>query len=150
MGSFHPKGPGSSDSVETGSMLNPETNVETPYEEVWRSLPASFTERFGVSWILRSKDQKTFLGRVGGCFLALKGGNEDPVGAKGFCARRETWDDKQGCWTLNYDAGDSENLSTLPSMRKATDFTWEERSKEGDVVEAFGQECVVCALENIN
>lgn len=135
-------------------MINPETNVDTPYEEVWRSLPASFADRFGSSWILRSMDKKTFLGRVGGDFIALKGGNEGPVGEKGFCARRESWDDAKSCWTLKLEAGDSQNLHTLPSMTAShakeehtKDPDWAQSGKEGDVVNSFGEQYILCAIE---
>ena len=155
IGSFQPlDSSGGSDTLETGSMINPETNVETPYEEVWRSLPASFVDRFGSAWILRSIDKKTFLGRVGGDFLALKGGNEGPVGEKGFCARRESWDGEKHCWTVRREAGDSENLHGLPSMTtskgkgdETKEAVWEQRGKEGDVVDFFGEQYVLCALE---
>ncbi|EXJ77584.1 hypothetical protein A1O3_09811 [Capronia epimyces CBS 606.96] len=154
IGSFEPvESPGSTDSIETGSMLNPETNIVTPYEEVWRSLPASFGELFTSSWIIRSIDKRTFIGRVGGDYLALKGGSEGPVGMKGFCARRETWEAERGSWTVKYAAGDKENLSTLPSINtyvengQPKEQDWEKTSKEGDVVEVFGEKYIVCAIE---
>ncbi len=155
IGSFQPTSK-STDSIETGSMLDPETNVITPYEELWRTLSASFTERFRFAWIIRSVDGRTFLGRVGGDFLALKGGNEGPVGMAGFCARRETWDDGKADWVTKYDAGDEQNLRDLPRMAKdsgdgaAKEVKWEESCKEGDVVDAFGAKYIVCAIERVN
>jgi hypothetical protein len=135
-------------------MLNPETNVVTPYEEVWRALPASFADQFGYAWILRSKDKRTFLAQVGGDFLALKGGDEGPVGAKGFCARRENWDSAKGCWAVYLEAGESKNLPSLPSlaaMKEKDDVTkqpaWVQTGKEGDEVEFLGDSYVLCALE---
>ncbi len=153
VGSFEPTSD-PNESIETGSMLNPDTNVVTPYEELWRSLTASFTDKFPYAWILRSADKKTFLGRVGGDFIAMKGGDQDPVGQKGFCARRERWNPESGSWTLKYDAGDAQNLPSLPSMAskeaQAQDaFAWQESSKEGDTVKLFGQDYVVLALEKL-
>jgi hypothetical protein len=173
VGSFHPVDPSSSatpgtdpatDTVETGSMLNPETNIDTPYEEVWRALHASSTDRFPWAWIVRSEDtsKRTFLAQVGGDFLALKGGKEGPVGEVGFCARRETWDSAKGRWTVKLEAGERDNLPSLPGMvaweakggadgEKNTSKTpaWVQSAKEGDVVDLFGDKYVVCALEQL-
>lgn len=146
VGSFTPTSV-PTDSVETGSMLNPETNTVTPYEEVWRILPVSSPETFGYAWILRSGDGKTFLGRVGGDFLALKGGQEGPVGMKGFCARRETWDQGTASWRTLYEAGDQKNIGSLSKIADCVDSAWEKSSKVGDTVNAFGGEYVVCAIE---
>ncbi|KAJ9604224.1 hypothetical protein H2200_011058 [Cladophialophora chaetospira] len=157
IGSFQPVDSSSgSDSLESGSMINPETNVETPYEEVWRSLPATSTDRFGSAWILHSMDKKTFLGQVGGDFLALKGGSEDAVGEKGFCARRENWDEVKECWTIKREAGDSDNLRSLPSMLafneegdKVQEPLWMQEGKAGDTVEFFGEQYILCALQSV-
>ncbi|OQV04010.1 hypothetical protein CLAIMM_08963 isoform 2 [Cladophialophora immunda] len=108
-------------------MLHPETNTMTPYEEVWRTLSPSFTEHFPSAWILRSVDGRTFLGQLGGDFLALKGGSEGPAGMTGFCARREIWDDGKAEWTTKYEAGDEQNLQDLPSAPKVCRI--EQRSK---------------------
>ncbi|OQV04009.1 hypothetical protein CLAIMM_08963 isoform 1 [Cladophialophora immunda] len=126
IGSFQPASE-STDSIETGSMLHPETNTMTPYEEVWRTLSPSFTEHFPSAWILRSVDGRTFLGQLGGDFLALKGGSEGPAGMTGFCARREIWDDGKAEWTTKYEAGDEQNLQDLPSAPKVCRI--EQRSK---------------------
>lgn len=157
IGSFQPvESAGGSDSVETGSMINPETGVDTPYEEVWRSLPASSTDLFGVAWILHSADKRTFLGQVGGDFLALKGGSEGPVGEKGFCARRESWDSTKECWTTKRQGGNLTNIEGLPSMaafngkgEKTKQPSWMQTGKTGDSVEFCGEQYVICALETL-
>ncbi|OAL30881.1 hypothetical protein AYO20_08574 [Fonsecaea nubica] len=148
VGSFKPASQ-STDSIETGSMLHPETNIMTPYEEVWRTLPATFTYRFPSAWILRSVDGKTFLGQLGGDFLALKGGNEGPAGMTGFCARREAWDDTKGAWITKYETGDEQNLQYLPRLAQETqnragkEMEWVEGSKEGDTVDIFGAQYIM-------
>ncbi|KIW32408.1 uncharacterized protein PV07_03957 [Cladophialophora immunda] len=155
IGSFQPASE-STDSIETGSMLHPETNTMTPYEEVWRTLSPSFTEHFPSAWILRSVDGRTFLGQLGGDFLALKGGSEGPAGMTGFCARREIWDDGKAEWTTKYEAGDEQNLQDLPRRAKGLQnrtekqAQWEESCKEGDVVETFGAKYIVCAIEKLS
>ncbi|KAK5449606.1 hypothetical protein LTS15_008681 [Exophiala xenobiotica] len=146
IGSFKPTSV-ATDSVEMGSMLNPETNIVTPYEEVWRILPVSSPETFGYAWILRSEDGKTFLGRIGGDFLALKGGQEGPVGQEGFCARRESWDQETSSWRTLYEAGELKNIGSLSKIADCPDFAWEKSSKVGDTVDAFGGKYVVCAIE---
>jgi len=149
IGSFQPTSE-STDSIETGSMLNPETNAITPYEEVWRTLAASFPDKFHFAWILRSIDDKTFLGRVGGDFIALKGGNEGPSWSTGFAARRESWDDGKADWITKYEAGDEQNLRQVPRMATGKDMGWEQGCKKGDVVEVFGAKYIVCAIEELN
>lgn len=155
IGSFQP-GSESTDSLETGSMLHPETNTMTPYEEVWRTLSVSFTKRFRYAWILRSEDGRTFLGQIGGDFLGLRGGNEGPSGMTGFSARRETWDNAKSDWITKYEAGDEQNLRDLPRSarglqdRAAEEIDWEEGYKEGDVVDVFGARYIVCAIEKLN
>ncbi|ETI22621.1 hypothetical protein G647_06697 [Cladophialophora carrionii CBS 160.54] len=165
IGSFHPVDPSvanadpATDTVETGSMLNPETNVETPYEEVWRALRASHSDRFPWAWIVRSMDKRTFLAQVGGDFLALRGGPDGPVGEAGFCARRETWDGEQKRWTVVLEAGESNNLPALPGLvgweakgrgeGSGKEPAWTQSAMEGDVVELFGEKYVLCALERV-
>ncbi|KIW11204.1 hypothetical protein PV08_10504 [Exophiala spinifera] len=149
VGSFKP-GSEDTDSVETGSMVNPETNQLTPYEEVWRTLSASSTEIFAYAWILRSTDGRTFLGRVGGDFLGLKGGEEGPVGMEGFCARREKWDQGRDSWTTQYEAGDLTRIDGLPKVAESGGkFGWEQSCKIGDTVDAFGGKYLVCAIEKL-
>jgi hypothetical protein len=62
------------DYLETGSMPSPDDNdVVTKFEEVWRRgilVPGS-----KFAWIIQSLDGKTFMGRVGGSYLALGEGN---------------------------------------------------------------------------
>lgn len=155
IGSFEPAAK-STDSVETGSMLHPDTNTMTPYEEVWRTLSASFTDKFSFAWVLRSEDGLTFLGRLGGDFIALKGGNEGPGGMTGFCARREFWDDGKAAWVTKYDAGDAQNLPGLPRIAdippvgSGAEINWEKGGKAGDSVDAFGGKYIVCAIEKLS
>lgn len=136
-------------------MLNPDTNTMTPYEEVWRTLPASSPDIFSTAWILRTTDGKTFLGRVGGDFLALKGGNDGPGGMVGFCARRQRWDAGEGNWKTLYEAGDLSKIGGLPQMDDShgqgdkKEMEWEATCKVGDLVEALGEKYTVCAIERL-
>ncbi|KIV81969.1 hypothetical protein PV11_04115 [Exophiala sideris] len=150
IGSFEPAS-NPTDSIETGSMLNPETNKITPYEEVWRTLSASLPDVFPTAWIIRSADGKTFLGRVGGDFLGLKGGDDGPSFMNGFCARRQTWDDATTTWKTLYEAGDLSRIGNLPRMDGSDKkkMEWEESCKEGDLVDAFGEKYTVCAVERL-
>lgn len=81
--------------------------------------------------------------------MGLKGGEEGPVGAKGFCARREKWDQGRACWNTEHEAGNMTRIDSLPKMAQGKDFEWEPSCKIGDTVDAFGGKYVVCAIEKL-
>lgn len=128
------------DDLETGSMPHPETGVVTKYEEVWRNLKP----REGVkhAWILQSVDEKCFLGRIGGGYVALR-----EAEGKLFGARREEWDVSEG-WSVKYKIGDVEGVPSLAARGKEA-FDGEERWKIGDNVEVLGEQYVVMAWEDL-
>ena len=117
----------------------------TPYEEVWRELSPLAGPRWG--WILQSSgdDEKAFLARIGGGYLALCEGREE------FGARREEWESKgegSGEWVVKYALGD---VSTLPSLREVGEMVdGEEGWSLGDVVSVGGKEFVVRAYERLD
>lgn len=58
------------DDLETGSMpCANRANAVTEYEEVWRKLSPRPGPK--LAWILQSVEGKTFLGRIGGGYMAL-------------------------------------------------------------------------------
>jgi hypothetical protein len=129
------------DDLETGSMPCAEKeNAVTDYEEVWRKLvPRSGPKR---GWILQSVEGKTFLGRVGGGYLALS----DEQGHK-FGARSEEWSPEKG-WRVKYAIGDVEGV---PSFAGAgSELLGEAAWKIGETVVAFGKDFVVRAFEDID
>lgn len=138
-GSFTPLPNG--DDLETGSMPCPEKGgAITEYEEVWRNLKP----RDGVkwAWILQSGDVKTFLGRVGGGYMALRQGE-----GKAFGARREEWE-VDGKWSAKYEIGAVDGLPSLAAAGKEM-FDGEERWSVGDNVEVLGDQYVVRAWEEL-
>ncbi|KAJ4555893.1 hypothetical protein HRR77_001808 [Exophiala dermatitidis] len=152
IGCFQP-GSLATDSIETGSMVNPETGLLTPYEETWRSLVPVGRENFPKAWILRSEDGKTFLGKIGGNFIGLQGG-EGPGSSLGFCATRESWDKTRNSWATLYQTGEWSSLESLPCMSSYFHgvkgrLEWEGTCKDGDTAEAFGKTYIVCAIEGL-
>ncbi|TVY29257.1 hypothetical protein LHYA1_G002928 [Lachnellula hyalina] len=127
------------DDLEVGTMPAPHLDGKVaPYEEVWReyAMPASGT----TSWILRSSDKKTFVGKIGGYYIAL---GEREVG--GFAALREEIDRDTKSWSVKYKVGPFE---TLPSMEANQRLFEKEGSwKLGDVMSAGGQKFQVQAIE---
>lgn len=113
----------------------------TEYEEVWRRL----SPREGVkhAWILQSVDEKTFLGRIGGGYMALREGE-----GRKFGARREEWDVNHG-WSVRYQIGEVEGVPSLAAVGKNL-FEGEESWKVGDTVEISGKEYVVRAWEDLS
>jgi len=94
------------DDLETGSMPCAERgNAVTEYEEVWRKLCPSPGPEHG--WILQSVAGKTFLGRIGGGYLALS----EEEGRR-FGARSKEWDSKNG-WKVKYAIGVVEGVPSF-------------------------------------
>ena len=126
------------DYLEVGSMPHPDTDEMTEYEEVFRQL----TPRPGVkrAWILQSDDEKTFLGRIGGNFMALCEGKE------GFCARSEEWDEGERQWRVKYAIGGLEGVASFADTH-GVEFEGEGGWKEGQKVVVSGKQYVVRSLE---
>lgn len=111
----------------------------TDYEEIWRSGPLA-TVAGGRSWVLRSVEDggKTWLGRVGGYFLAMTQGEEG--GKRVFAAVREEWDGAElAGWVRKYEGGDG-NLKLLPTLvgTETKEFKGEGSWKLGQMVEIVG------------
>ena len=121
-------------------MPHPETGVMTEYEEVWKNLKPA--EGLKHAWILQSVDGQTFLGRVGGGYMALRQGE-----GKAFGARREEWDSNGG-WTAKFKIGD---VTRVPSLADygMEGFEGEQTWKVGHNVEVFGEQYVVKAWEEL-
>jgi hypothetical protein len=129
------------DDLEVGSMPYPERNNEvTEYEEVWRKLSPRSGPGPQRAWILESVDGKTFLGRIGGTYMALGEGND-----KAFGARREEWDDKDG-WKVKYAIGALEGLLS-PAASGVHEFEGEADWKAGEKVDVLGKPYVVRSVE---
>lgn len=138
-GTFTPLANG--DDLETGSMPCAERgNAVTEYEEVWRKLCPRPGPEHG--WILQSVAGKTFLGRIGGGYLALS----KEEGRK-FGARSEEWDPENG-WKVKYAIGDVESVPSFAGTGSEL-LDGEASWKIGERVVVFGKEYVVRAFEDV-
>lgn len=127
------------DELEVGETKCPHKNdAMTAYEEVWRDVTAheNLSE---PSWILRSKEGNTFIGRVGN----LCQGNSK--GSHGFSARREDFEGS-GEWKASFEEGDT---SSIP---RVVDVLQELKTKSnwsvGDNITIGGLEFSITALED--
>ena len=118
----------------------------TDYEEVWRVLPP--IPGPARSWILESVDgdreeggRKTFLGRIGGGYMALS----DEKGTR-FAARSEEWDREGKSWRIKYEIGDVGDVPSLAGVGKEG-FEGEEGWVEGGRAVVLGKEYLVRAVE---
>lgn len=115
----------------------------TDYEEVWRVLPPIRGPK--RAWILESvdTDRKTFLGRIGGGYMALS----DKKGTK-FAVRSEEWDVDAKSWKVKYTIGD---VGEIPSLAEIAEegFQGEETWIEGSKVTVSGVEYFVRAIEGL-
>jgi len=142
------------DSLETGAMPCPEKGMAvTEYEEVWRVLaPKSGPgEGKGSAWILESSDsegQKTFLGRIGGSYMAMRGNTGEAWKAGEFGARSEEWDVKERRWRDKYVIG---YIAGVPSPAELGTglFDGEDGWKNDDKVVVLDQEYIVRAFETL-
>lgn len=131
----------SGDDLEVGSMPYPERNNEvTEYEEVWRKLTPTPGSKY--AWILESVDRKTFLGRVGGAFLALHEGQDNSFGA-----RSEEWTESDG-WKVKYAIGAVSGVFS-PSAGQQSDFQAEVGWKVHEKVIVGGGEFIVRGLQSL-
>jgi hypothetical protein len=128
------------DDLETGSMPCAERGgAITEYEEVWRTLkPVPGPKR---AWILQSVDGKTFLGRIGGGFMALS------ERAGGFSARSEQWSDDDG-WRIKYAIGELKGVPSFASIDRRQ-ITGEADWKTGGKAEVLGVKYIVRAFEEL-
>ncbi|KAF8176292.1 hypothetical protein BJ912DRAFT_930747 [Pholiota molesta] len=125
----------SGDTLETGEMVNPDTGLMTPYEEIWHEhplrdpCPALFLcNASGSAWQAQVGDRQLAMGREGeGRFWAWQGvrnaaGGWDVLSSTGlsagswlFCRERESvwvgWGDESGVeWGCLEDFGVGMNL----------------------------------------
>jgi hypothetical protein len=118
----------------------------TDYEEIWRVLtPIPGPKR---AWILESVEdgegeRKTFLGRIGGGYMALS----DKKGTK-FAARSEQWDELAKTWKVKYTVGDIEEVPSLAGLAKEG-FDGEETWIEGCKAAVLGKQYLVRAFETL-
>ncbi len=118
----------------------------TDYEEIWRVLtPIPGPKR---AWILESigegeGERKTFLGRIGGGYMALS----DKKGTK-FAARSEQWDEVAKTWKAKYTVGDIEEVPSLAELAKEG-FDSEETWVEGHKAVVLGKQYLVRAFESL-
>lgn len=128
----------------------PERNGEvTDYEEVWRVVPPIPDLR--GAWILESTlvdvekgdGRKTFLGRIGGGYMALS----EKKGTR-FGVRSEIWNMYAKRWSTKYEIGDVKELPSLVGT-KGEGFEGEEMWKEGDRVVVMGTEYIVRAIDEL-
>ncbi|KAK7416657.1 hypothetical protein QQZ08_011923 [Neonectria magnoliae] len=127
------------DELEVGETKCPHKNdAMTPYEEVWRDVTAHDKPE-EPSWILRSSEGNTFIGRVGNIYQAnTKGGN-------GFAARREDFVQGTGEWDISFDSGNSGAIPRVCAVLK--ELKQKPVWSVGEKVAIEGQEFSIIALE---
>lgn len=132
------------DDLERGKMACPERGgAITEYEEVWRVLDPLPGPKW--AWILQSVDGKTFVGRIGGGYIALREGNQ-----KKFGARSEEWDAEEGGWRVKHVIGEQELLAEIPSFARFGKYMFEGESgwAVGGHVDISGKGYIVRGFEN--
>jgi hypothetical protein len=129
------------DYLETGSMPYAERGgIMTEYEEVFRELAPLPGPKH--AWIIQSADGKTFLGRVGGGFMALS-----EIAGGAFSARSEEWNEKEG-WKTKYTIGGVGGVPSFASVR-SSEIEGESTWKVGEKVEVMGVEYIVRGFEDL-
>lgn len=149
------------DDLEVGEM--PRADVPgapvCAYEEVWRTLvPPVAVEGEGhcVSWVLEGRKKsvgdeltRTFLGRAGGVYLALRQvqtvEGEDGCVRRGgkVSARREEWGISSGWRDMYVFELDGESLPSMRNVGVEDQREW----KQGQTVVVCGEEYVVRGLD---
>lgn len=147
--------------LETGAMPRPDIpgTPITKYEEVWRYHPVQNYPEPSSAWILESVDNKlrgskTFLGRIGGVYLALHqeqvhADSSASAAVKGgpVSARREEWTGTQ--WEEKYVLGPSGKV--LPSMQIGIDGIMQKSwNSLGQKVSVGECQYIVRAFENLD
>ncbi|PPR06379.1 hypothetical protein CVT26_004640 [Gymnopilus dilepis] len=133
------------DVLERGRMPCPERGGEiTEYEEVWRVVEPLPGAKW--AWILQSEDGKSFLGRIGGTYIAMREGEEGK-----FAARREEWDDDEGFWMSFWELGEPKVQRELPSLLRPQKqfFVGEGSWRTGHTVQISNKFYTVKAFEFI-
>ncbi|KAH7121459.1 hypothetical protein EDB81DRAFT_952215 [Dactylonectria macrodidyma] len=128
------------DELEVGETKCPHKNDEmTAYEEVWRDVTAHDRPE-EPSWIMRSSEGNTFIGRVGNIYQA------NSLSADGFSARREDFSKETEEWNLSFDAG---NATTIPRVSDVLrELNVKAKWSIGDKVTVGGHEFAIIALED--
>lgn len=126
------------DDLETGEMPSPDHGgALTKYEEVWRAGPLASAKAGGTILQSTCDGGKTFLGRVGGYYLALREREGKP-----FAATKAEWSTEKGSWEEKYTSGDVEGLPSADSFEAA-----EASAKVGDVITIGEAEFVVRGID---
>lgn len=124
-------------------MFAPHLGKVAPYEEIWREYPEPPSD--DCSWILQSEDKFTFLGRIGGYYLALQ--QDGGIGGE-YAGLREDCD-SYGKWNRRYAIGSS--AASLPSyqVHKQDWFSRQKEWRAGDRVtlDSAGASYIVLAHE---
>lgn len=123
-------------------MFAPHLGRVSAYEEIWHeydSPPAG-----EPSWILQSVDGGSFLGRIGGYYLALR--QEGGFGGE-YVALREDREEDGRAWVRKYAVGGGKVALPSYGSAKGGEFAGEGSWKKGEVVrfESMGMEFVVRA-----
>lgn len=129
------------DDLEIGSMPAPHLGGKiVPYEEIWHEFPAP--PPGSVSWILESSDGKTFMGKIGGDFIALA---EKSSGVEGFAAVKEQTDSATKNWSTVYSTGPSESLQRMSKISGS--LKGEREWAKDTIVDVDGVNFIVRAVE---
>ncbi|KAI5456892.1 hypothetical protein BGZ63DRAFT_365636 [Mariannaea sp. PMI_226] len=128
------------DELEVGETKCPHKNdAMTPYEEVWRDV-TSHANPEEPSWIIRSREGNTFIGRVGNISQA------NSLGPNGFSARREDFSRESGQWEATFEGG---HATTIPRVAEVLKEMKQKSSWSiGDSVTIQGIEFSIIALED--
>lgn len=149
------------DDLETGVMAATHLGGKIlPYEEVWRELDPSSgsagSDAYGSSWILESTGRsktaedgtaiKSYYGKVGKYFLALRSVKRSNPSSLKFSAIRQDWNADEAEWVTKYKIGDVDGIFVL-----SKDLSAESAWKVGDEVTVGPSEevCVVKAVGSV-
>ncbi|KAH7121850.1 hypothetical protein B0J13DRAFT_159120 [Dactylonectria estremocensis] len=128
------------DELEVGETKCPHKNDEmTAYEEVWRDVTAHDKPEES-SWIMRSSEGNTFIGRVGNIYQA------NSLSADGFSARREDFGKETKEWNLSFDSGNTASIPRVADVLK--ELSEKTKWSTGDKVTVGGHEFSIIALED--
>ncbi|KAH6987152.1 hypothetical protein EDB80DRAFT_731432 [Ilyonectria destructans] len=127
------------DELEVGETKCPHKNdAMTAYEEVWRDVTAHEKPE-EPSWILRSSEGNTFIGRVGIIYQA------NSLDANGFSARREDFVKDAGEWDISFAAGNAVSIPRVADVLK--ELSLKPKWSIGEKVTVSGHEFSVIAIE---
>ncbi|KAI9745923.1 MAG: hypothetical protein M1818_000604 [Claussenomyces sp. TS43310] len=127
------------DDLETGEMASPDHGgAVTKYEEVWRTGPLASIKKGGCVLQSVADGGKTFLGLVGGYYLALRERDDQP-----FAAAREDWNKTKEAWEKTYRSGAVDDIPSAAALEE-TVF----QAKVGQVITLDGLEFTVRAIQS--